>query len=65
MAKWLGCGPSEVGRRLSASDFREMQAFYLLEPDGFYPYAFLATVISNMSGKSLVKPAEVKRFMDG
>jgi len=59
------CGkpPSEICATYSSRDFAHLHAYYALEPWGFKGLAFLATVIANMSGKTVKKDTTINDFM--
>jgi hypothetical protein len=60
--KW-GKSPREIMETTSQKDFAYFHAYYAMEPWGFKADAFLASVITNMAGKSIKKPTSINDFM--
>lgn len=59
-----GRSPFQIYETTSTRDFAFYHAFYELEPFGFRSQAFLASVIANMSGKSVKKPLSETKFLE-
>lgn len=60
--KW-GKSPSDIMASTSSKDFAYFHALYSMEPWGFKESAFLASVIANMSGKTIKKNLTANDFM--
>ena len=64
LAVQWGRSPSEIMRTTPSRDFAYFHAFYAMEPWGFKAEAFLASVIANMSGKTVKKQIKINDFMN-